>query len=361
MKRLLLLSLVSSCFGTTYVQNLPTGTVVFGTVGEVLISKFHPRDCVLAWKEGSVLPKTFVYNSLKKTCTFLTLVLGTKKASTGEEAYFIESSEDVCKRNFTEAVEDITEAPWSQEVVIIREPEAMVHYNSKATFKKVYRNHRFYELGNGSSINLSCNDGEKHCLCNEALDCGKFSLTSKHIILRGECNGEGRCGVNSYDRWTKKLLHSNTHYVSCGKCADEIKLDTSPPRDPCLPRIEDVEKSKPIGVCDVDQKKVMNKLQVDYLLPYAPTTSEDTAIQAKNDKFYTAEGLFFLQQYCGKDGKCTIMAEDGTMTPVNGGKTYTEVAQKIGDERKPFDDTDAYLRDIVSVTEGSCPPKKCVN
>uniref|UniRef100_A0A1I7XYH9 Salivary lipocalin n=1 Tax=Steinernema glaseri TaxID=37863 RepID=A0A1I7XYH9_9BILA len=179
MKRILLLSLASFCLGTTYVQNLPTGTVVFGTEGKVLTRKFQPRDCVLAWKERSMLPKTFIYNSKKKTCTPLTSVLGTKKAADGEEAYFIESSEDICQRNVTKAVEDITdctahmsvglyhktviskseqmkkwdalmaslhimdvqkststttakktttttttEAPWSQEVVVLRDPEA---------------------------------------------------------------------------------------------------------------------------------------------------------------------------------------------------------------------------------------------
>uniref|UniRef100_A0A1I8A3N5 DUF5675 domain-containing protein n=1 Tax=Steinernema glaseri TaxID=37863 RepID=A0A1I8A3N5_9BILA len=108
MKRILLVSLASSCFGQIYVQNLPIGTVVFGTEGEVLNNKAHPRDCVARWEEGTSMPKTFVYNSLKKTCTPLTSVLGTKKAVDGEEAYFIESSQDICQRNVTKAVEDIT-------------------------------------------------------------------------------------------------------------------------------------------------------------------------------------------------------------------------------------------------------------
>uniref|UniRef100_A0A1I7Z689 Basic tail protein n=1 Tax=Steinernema glaseri TaxID=37863 RepID=A0A1I7Z689_9BILA len=209
MERLLLLSLASSCLGTTYVQNLPMGTVVFGTEGE-FVPYDNPYDCVLAWKERGMLPKTLVYNYKKKTCTPLRSVHGTKKAMDGEEAYFIESSQDICQRNVTKAVEDITEkttttkpattttidtttteAPWSQEVVLIREPEAMVHYFRKDTPKKVYRNYVFYESKKDSKTNLYCNEGEKHCLCNEALECGKFSVKYLYdIILRGECDGK---------------------------------------------------------------------------------------------------------------------------------------------------------------------------
>uniref|UniRef100_A0A1I7XXQ4 Uncharacterized protein n=1 Tax=Steinernema glaseri TaxID=37863 RepID=A0A1I7XXQ4_9BILA len=351
MKKLLIFSLISSCLGQIYVQNLPTGTVVFGTEGQFLTIESQPRDCVLAWKERSMLPKTFVYNSKKKTCTPLTSVLGTKKAVDGEEAYLIETSEDICQRNVTKAVEDITEktttaidttttstttttttttteAPWSQEVVLIREPEGMVHYERETAVK------------------------------------------------------EGSCSVNSYER-TKELLHSNTHYVSCGKCADKIKLDTSPPRDPCLPRIEDVEKSKPIGVCDVDQKEVVNKLQIDYLLPMAATISEykdirclypqgavfyyynagldrisdstllmdGGCVETKNGKFYTAKGFFDIFHYCGKDGNCTVIANRGTLTPVNGGKSYTKEGQRIGRNEKPFDDKDAYLKSKIPLGE----------
>uniref|UniRef100_A0A1I7YAC6 MSP domain-containing protein n=1 Tax=Steinernema glaseri TaxID=37863 RepID=A0A1I7YAC6_9BILA len=88
--------------------NLPKSTVVFGTEGKVLKNKAQPRDCVARWEEEDLLPKTFIYNSKKKTCTPLTSVLGTKKAADGEEAYFIELSQDVCQRNVTKAVEDIT-------------------------------------------------------------------------------------------------------------------------------------------------------------------------------------------------------------------------------------------------------------
>uniref|UniRef100_A0A1I8A4P6 SUEL-type lectin domain-containing protein n=1 Tax=Steinernema glaseri TaxID=37863 RepID=A0A1I8A4P6_9BILA len=257
-----------------------------------------------------------------------------------------------------------------------------------------FRNHFIIDLSVTSrNFRMYCNDREGACLCNKALEYTSYFQQSYVFELRAQCEGKGQCAVNAYEK--NKVLQRDIHYVSCGKCADKIKLDKSPPRKPCLQRIEDVEKSKPIEVCDVDQKKVVNKLQIDYLLPRATISYRGLrngvirclypqgaviyyyniglgkssnytvginggCVETKNNKFYTAEGNFYIGQYCGKDGNCTVIAEGGTMTPINGGKTYTEEAQKIGDEKKPFDDTDAYLRDIVSVTEGSCPPKKCV-
>uniref|UniRef100_A0A1I7ZZF4 C-type lectin domain-containing protein n=1 Tax=Steinernema glaseri TaxID=37863 RepID=A0A1I7ZZF4_9BILA len=119
MRKLLLLSLFSSGLCVFYVQQLPKDLVLHGQLGQVtsawvigshaiLNNKVHPRDCVDRWEDGASMPNTFVYNSMKKACTPLMSVFGTKKALNGEEAYFIESSQDICKRNVTKAVEDIT-------------------------------------------------------------------------------------------------------------------------------------------------------------------------------------------------------------------------------------------------------------
>uniref|UniRef100_A0A1I7YNR1 GON domain-containing protein n=1 Tax=Steinernema glaseri TaxID=37863 RepID=A0A1I7YNR1_9BILA len=189
----------------------------------------------------------------------------------------------------------------------------------------------------------------------------------------------------AYDVYKQNdVLQRDVHYVSCGKCVDKIKLDKSPPRKQCLPRLENVEKSKPIGACKVNQSEVANKLQIDYLLPQAQSYLRPTVtrclytegavfyyskrarggsahlesinggcVQTKDRRFYTAKGKYFIYQYCDEDGACTLYAKGGTMAPLTGGKTYIEEEQKVGNDSIPFEGTDVYLKDIVSVTEES--------
>uniref|UniRef100_A0A1I8A715 Uncharacterized protein n=1 Tax=Steinernema glaseri TaxID=37863 RepID=A0A1I8A715_9BILA len=107
MKLLLLLSTCSICLSEIYVQNLPEGTVVYGTLGEVTVDQNEPSDCVLHWDSTNSMPKVFIYNSREKTCTPLTSVLGTKSGNGDEEAYIIELDEQICQKNVTKAVEDI--------------------------------------------------------------------------------------------------------------------------------------------------------------------------------------------------------------------------------------------------------------
>uniref|UniRef100_A0A1I7XYJ8 Secreted protein n=1 Tax=Steinernema glaseri TaxID=37863 RepID=A0A1I7XYJ8_9BILA len=100
MKWLLLLSLASFCLGKLYVRRMADGKIGYGSDGEIVTNK-TPRDCVALWQDENTLPIMFVYNSVKKTCTPLKSVSGTKEAMYGEEGYMIDQSERLCQKNIT--------------------------------------------------------------------------------------------------------------------------------------------------------------------------------------------------------------------------------------------------------------------
>uniref|UniRef100_A0A1I7YND5 DUF3421 domain-containing protein n=1 Tax=Steinernema glaseri TaxID=37863 RepID=A0A1I7YND5_9BILA len=389
-------------FRQLYHENLPRGAVVFGTEGEFIIG-YDLYGCVLAWKERSMLPKIFIYNSRKKTCTPFMSILGSKKASNGEEAYLIDSTQNICQGNVTKAVEDLkdrrstttqetsttttstttttTEALWSQKLVLMRNPEALVRHNRGAVGEK-FRNHVVMDFKETESDKFSSVLCDKYvwkevCVCDEVFKCSKVQLKKDYLGIRADCKAKGDCTVNAYDGDGNGAIQiaQNVHYVSCGIS--------------CLPRLEDLEKSKPIGLCTVDRKDVANKLIIDYALPlvffhhnkprcrypggeviyyekgtesHVPTSLflDGGCVGTKDGKFYKAEGIYSIYHYCSED-TCTLLAvlTQGKITALEGEKIYTYDRERDCDKDKPFNDRDAYLRDIVSLMEGSCPPKTC--
>uniref|UniRef100_A0A1I7YWL3 Hemopexin n=1 Tax=Steinernema glaseri TaxID=37863 RepID=A0A1I7YWL3_9BILA len=130
-----------------------------------------------------------------------------------------------------------TKAPWTQKLVVLRDPEAMVRYHSdppmfsESANPKWFRNHIVTEISHrlhGWIGSMYCHSGEAACVCDEKYNC--------NVILPPQTSG----------------VSFNIHIV-CAKGA-------------CLPSLEDHEKSTPVGGCAVNQQEVVNKLQVDYAI-----------------------------------------------------------------------------------------------
>uniref|UniRef100_A0A1I8A4F0 Uncharacterized protein n=1 Tax=Steinernema glaseri TaxID=37863 RepID=A0A1I8A4F0_9BILA len=168
-------------------------------------------------------------NLLSLTCDYC-VIRGTKAGSPNLSSFLLTVSDDsTCPLN---VMDDLKKqfAPWSQDVVLITEPGWKVGHDPSGKVTE-FRNHHVYIVEEALGKNLVCKMGEEVCLCNEALNCKKYVLESKYLEIKVHCTTEEDCAVNAYDDGDKdKLVGQDVHYVSCGKCANEIKLDTSPPR-----------------------------------------------------------------------------------------------------------------------------------
>uniref|UniRef100_A0A1I7YW42 DUF3421 domain-containing protein n=1 Tax=Steinernema glaseri TaxID=37863 RepID=A0A1I7YW42_9BILA len=175
-------------------------------------------------------------------------------------------------------------------------------------------------------------------------------------------------------------------------CEDTTSSHPEPetPIAPCLPSLEDHEKSTPLGKCAVNKEEVVNKLQVrgyvklyndderiDCVYPEGTilyfkkrrsgtresalfVKRDESCLKTKDGSFYHATTTFFVNHYCDYNGECTLLAYYGDIKAVNGGKTYTERGHiNVDNTTKPVNDRNAYLYDVVSVLDGSCPQKVC--
>ncbi|KAK0415139.1 hypothetical protein QR680_011790 [Steinernema hermaphroditum] len=270
-----------------------------------------------------------------------------------------------------------------------------------------YRNHIIFELNEDGAglkaVDFYCDVGQALCVCDSAMKCATEVITESafdhNLKVMLNCPQPGQCTVDGKILKTSAKF-KDIRYVSCNKCATEVKLDNSPPLKPCLQTAEELGKldiasctlraDVPHQMCEVDDDaEVVNRIVVDYTTPFYlfyPDTNRrrcryangvDLISYTKNDKgslktmafhgqncLKTADNEFYLHIE-GLSGGCHLFANlqyPGAffVSAKDPTKKYTyepqEKAEKAG---KSFNDPTVYLQNIVWVSSGACPPRTC--
>ncbi|KAK0415144.1 hypothetical protein QR680_011792 [Steinernema hermaphroditum] len=291
-------------------------------------------------------------------------------------------------------------------IVVIRDPENMLRYDpSGPAFSKQtdFKNHIVFEFDEDKPNNNVFFHCENHdiCVCDGKKICTTYWKQSLFAHL--ECPEKGQCTVNG-ELFEKQKLE-NIHYLSCNKCATEVKLDNSPPLRPCYQTAKDLEKldsdTCSIGdkkMCEVaDGEEVANKLVYDFTFPHFFYFSASTkrcryasgvdlityrreedqkksttikfgaggCIGTDEGNFYEFKGEIEVRQFCPPTGKCTLYAyipiTGEAVTSVNDpAKTYTrEMQNKAEEQGKKLNDPTAYVQNVSWVSPGHCLPRTC--
>ncbi|KAK0415138.1 hypothetical protein QR680_011790 [Steinernema hermaphroditum] len=147
-------------------------------------------------------------------------------------------------------------------------------------------NHIIFELNEDGAglkaVDFYCDVGQALCVCDSAMKCATEVITESafdhNLKVMLNCPQPGQCTVDGKILKTSAKF-KDIRYVSCNKCATEVKLDNSPPLKPCLQTAEELGKldiasctlraDVPHQMCEVDDDaEVVNRIVVDYTTPF---------------------------------------------------------------------------------------------